>query len=72
VMSYDKSHDKYGKIVYRPCSSYISNVQEIKENSIKFSLLNQTWSIINVDDGTFNLQVLLGYKFTSDYMIKDS
>jgi len=72
VMSHDKSHDKYGKVVYRPYSSYISNIQEIKENFIKFSLLNQTWSMINVNDKTSNLQVLLRYKFTSGHMIKDS
>ena len=58
--------------MYRPYSSYISNVQEIKENFIKFSLLNQTWSMINVNDKTSNLQVLLRYKFTSGHMIKDS
>jgi len=38
------SHDECGKIVHRPCNSYISNVQEIEEDSIEFSLLTQTWS----------------------------
>ena len=38
VTSQDKSHDGYGKIVHRPCSSCISSVQEIEEDSIKFSL----------------------------------
>ena len=33
-----KSHDECGKIVHRPCSSCISSVQEIEENSIEFSL----------------------------------
>ena len=71
-MSHDKSHDKYRKVVYRPCSSYISSIQEIKENSIKFSLLNQTWSMININNRTSNLQVLLGYKFTSDHIMKSN
>ena len=39
IMSHDRSHDEYGKIVYRPYSSCISNVQEIDKDSIKFSLL---------------------------------
>jgi len=38
-MSYDKSHDKYGKVVHKPCSSCINSVQEIEKNSIKFFLL---------------------------------
>ena len=33
-----KSHDNYGKVVHRPCSNCISNVQEIHMNSIEFSL----------------------------------
>jgi len=33
-----KSHEGCGKIVHRPCSSCISSVQEINENSIEFSL----------------------------------
>ena len=33
-----KSYDNYGKVVYRPYSSCISSVQEMHENSIKFSL----------------------------------
>ena len=32
------------KIVHRSCSSCISSVQEIDENSIGFSLSTQTWS----------------------------
>jgi len=42
VMSYDASHDRCGKIVYRLCSSCISSVQGIEEDSIKFSL--STWT----------------------------
>jgi len=47
-VSYDKchmsqSHDEYGKIVYGPCSSCISSIQE---DSIEFSLSTQTWSMI--------------------------
>jgi len=38
------SHEKYGKIVHRLCSSCISSVQEINKDSIKFFLLTQTWS----------------------------
>jgi len=37
-----KSHEECGKIVHRPCSSCISSVQEINEDSIKFSL--STWT----------------------------
>jgi len=44
VISHDASHDRCGKIVHRPCSSYISSIQEIEEDSIKFSLSTQTWS----------------------------
>jgi len=33
-----KSYDNYGKVVHRPCSNCISNVQEMHENSIEFSL----------------------------------
>jgi len=43
-----KSHKECGKIVHRPCSSCISSVQEINENSIKFSLSTQTWRVIKL------------------------
>jgi len=33
-----KSHDNCGKVVHRLCSNCISSVQEIHEDSIKFSL----------------------------------
>jgi len=33
-----KSHEECGKIVHRPCSSCISSVQEINEDSIEFFL----------------------------------
>jgi len=36
VMSHDGSHDKCGKIVHRPYSSYISSIQKINEDSIEF------------------------------------
>jgi len=39
-----KSHEEYGKIVHRPCSSCISSVQEINKDSIEFSLSTWTWS----------------------------
>jgi len=42
VMSYDASHDRCGKIVYRLCSSCICSVQGIEEDSIKFFL--STWT----------------------------
>jgi len=48
VMSHDKSHDGYGKIVHRLCSSCISSIQEIKENSIEFFLLTWTWRMIKL------------------------
>jgi len=38
MISHDGSHDKYGKVVYRPCSSCISSVEKSNGNSIKFSL----------------------------------
>jgi len=33
-----KSYEGCGKIVYKPCSSCISSVQEINKDSIEFSL----------------------------------
>ena len=27
LMSHDRSHDRHGKVVHRPCSSYISSVE---------------------------------------------
>jgi len=41
-----KSHADCKKVVHRPCSSCISSVQEINENSIEFSLSTQTWRVI--------------------------
>jgi len=29
VMSHDRSHDRYGKTVHRPCSSCISSVENL-------------------------------------------
>jgi len=46
--SHDKSHDGCGKIVHRPCSSCISSVQEIEEDSIEFFLSTQTWRVIKL------------------------
>jgi len=43
-----KSHEEYGKIVHRPCSSYISSIQEINKDSIEFSLSTQTWTVIKL------------------------
>ena len=40
------SHDEYGKVVYRPCSSCISSVQKLNKNSIEFSLSTQTRSVV--------------------------
>jgi len=31
VMSHDKSYDKCGKVVHRPCSSYISSIENLME-----------------------------------------
>jgi len=31
MMSYNRSHDKCGKTVYRPCSSYINSVENLTE-----------------------------------------
>ena len=41
IMSHDGSHDKCGKVVHKPCSSYISSVQKNNRNSIEFSLSTQ-------------------------------
>jgi len=38
------SHEECGKIAHIPCSSCISSIQEMNENSIEFSLSTQTWS----------------------------
>ena len=40
------SHDECGKLVYRLCSSCISSMQKLNEDSIKFSLLTQIRSRI--------------------------
>ena len=31
LMSYDRSHDRHGKVVHRPCSSYISSIENLTE-----------------------------------------
>ena len=36
--SHDRSHDKYGKVVHRPCSSCINSVEKSNRDSIEFSL----------------------------------
>ena len=38
MMSHDGSHDKFGKVVHRPCNSCISSIEKPNRNSIKFSL----------------------------------
>ena len=48
IMSYDGSHDKYRKVVHKPCSSYISSVQKNNGNSIEFSLSTQIRSEIKL------------------------
>jgi len=60
-----KSHDECRKIVHRLCSSYISSVQEINEDSIKFPLLTQTWS-------GFKLSWLEPYTDHHNYVYKNS
>ena len=47
VTSHDKSYDKCGK-VHKLYSNCISSIQEIEENSIKFSLSTWTWSVIKL------------------------
>ena len=42
-----KSHDNYGKVVHRPCSSCISSIQEIYENFIKFFLSNADKGVVS-------------------------
>ena len=36
--SHDGSHDKYGKVVHRPCSSCINSIGKSNRDSIEFSL----------------------------------
>ena len=38
MMSHDGSHNKCGKVVYRPCSSCISSVGKSNKDFIEFSL----------------------------------
>jgi len=37
VMSHNKLYDEYGKVVYRPYSSCISNVQKITGTLLSFT-----------------------------------
>ena len=37
-----RSHDEYRKVVHKPYSNYISSIQEIDEDFIKFFL--STWT----------------------------
>jgi len=63
--SYGKSHDGCGKIVHRPCSSCISSVYEIDEDSIEFSLLTWTWRVIKSSQlSCYNLLEHLLWIFT--------
>ena len=48
--------------MHRPCSSCISSVQEINEDSIEFSLSTQTWS-------RFKLSWLEFYKYCNEWSI---
>ena len=48
-----KSHDKYGKVVHRPYSRYISSIQKLNENSIEFSLSTWTRSSSKVSQSKF-------------------
>jgi len=38
IILYNKSHNRCERIVHRLCSSCISSIQEIEEDSIEFSL----------------------------------
>ena len=38
IMSYDELYDKCGKVVHRPCNSYISSIGKSNGDSIEFSL----------------------------------
>jgi len=38
MISHDRSHDKCGKVVHRPCSSCISNIEKSNRDSIEFFL----------------------------------
>ena len=43
-----KLHNKYRKVVHRPYSKCISSVQKLNKNSIEFSLLTWTRSIVKL------------------------
>jgi len=52
-MSQDKcycvtSHENHRKVVHRPCSSYISSIQEIHENFIEFSLSSADKEVVGL------------------------
>ena len=38
IISHDRSYDRYGKVVHRPCGSCISSVEKSNRDSIEFSL----------------------------------
>jgi len=43
MMSHDRSHDRHGKVVHRPCNSCISNVENLTGtlSSSLYQLLNK-------------------------------
>jgi len=46
LMSHDRSHDRHGKVVHRPCSSCISNVENLTEtlsSSLCQMLIKSSW-----------------------------
>ena len=42
-----KSHNNHRKVVHRPCSNYISSIQEMYEDSIEFSLSSANKGVVS-------------------------
>ena len=42
-----KSHNNQRKVVHRPCSNYISSIQEMYEDSIEFSLSSANKGVVS-------------------------
>jgi len=57
-----RSYEECGKIVHRPCSSYISSIQEINEDSIEFSLSTQIRRVIKSSQAKLLQRLFEGYK----------
>jgi len=51
IMSHDGSHDRHGKVVHRPCSNYISSIENLTgtlSSSLCQTLNKETVGLISV------------------------